>query len=402
MSSRSIFSDISDTCGRRCLTIFRQALLETKKIKKHEETVNFLRLCVSDKMLPRSLWFRLPGRFNNDEKLKWQTGAKMLHREISRHMQELRQLEWKRDMRLECLQDLIPCNDIRSRVPLFTEECARRAEGREKSSFSLRLTRLKELHGKVTEATCDSKTVPSDSSSCNDGDLSVSNPASGRGVVNLSSYVLSPLESGVLGLGLNFAVTPRGMDVVDVVAALEVALNSVNPSLRNHIRFQSSRILKSSKPASCNLKPEERSALKALQTNDDIIVLAADKGNTTVVLDHNKYVSDLETLLSSGPYCEVKTDPGKRFRETFYSILSPVTSAGIAYLVVVIFFRYALLSSIYLTSMAAVRSTSLMSRCGRLLALCDSLFSPIGKNVSAHSDPLNQNSLFLSFEFCSS
>ena len=56
-------------------------------------------------------------------------------RDIKTH-EKIRQLEWKREMRLECLQDLIPRNDLWTKVTLFTEECARRVEEREKSSFS--------------------------------------------------------------------------------------------------------------------------------------------------------------------------------------------------------------------------------------------------------------------------
>ena len=59
----------------------------------------------------------------------------MLRKELSRIKQETRQLEWRRDMRLECLQDLILCLELRYKMTSFVEENTRRAEEKEKTSF---------------------------------------------------------------------------------------------------------------------------------------------------------------------------------------------------------------------------------------------------------------------------
>ena len=59
----------------------------------------------------------------------------MLRKELSRIKQETRQLEWRRDMRLECLQDLILCLELRYKMTSFVEENTRRAAEKEKTSF---------------------------------------------------------------------------------------------------------------------------------------------------------------------------------------------------------------------------------------------------------------------------
>ncbi|KOB75056.1 putative reverse transcriptase, partial [Operophtera brumata] len=108
-------------------------------------------------------------------------------------------------------------------------------------------------------------------------------------VINLSStYVLSGDAEKVLARGLNFAPTPRRMPVEDIVANIEDAV------MRNRIP---------SRDAECLIQDvstliREISALRELRNNVDILVLPADKGNATVVVDTEAYVSKLTEMVS--------------------------------------------------------------------------------------------------------
>ena len=53
----------------------------------------------------------------------------------------------------------------------------------------------------------------------------------------------------------------------------------------------------------------ERQALKSRQDDNSIIILPADKGNTTMVIDRVEYSNKLADLISSGGYCKVKKYP---------------------------------------------------------------------------------------------
>ena len=70
--------------------------------------------------------------------------------------------------------------------------------------------------------------------------------------------------------------------------------------------------LKSLKP---NISKEERLAIKSLQ-NDENIILLADKGNATVVIDKVEYSNKLADLIGNGGYCKVKKDPTLRQKES--------------------------------------------------------------------------------------
>ena len=67
--------------------------------------------------------------------------------------------------------------------------------------------------------------------------------------------------------------------------------------------------LEKSKLPKPNILKMERQAIKSLQDNNSIIILAADKGNATVVMDRVEYSNKLADLIGNGGYCKVKKDP---------------------------------------------------------------------------------------------
>ena len=67
--------------------------------------------------------------------------------------------------------------------------------------------------------------------------------------------------------------------------------------------------LEKSKPPNSNISKTERQALKSLQDDNSIIILPADKGNATVVMDTVEYSNELTDLTDHGGYCKVKRDP---------------------------------------------------------------------------------------------
>ena len=55
--------------------------------------------------------------------------------------------------------------------------------------------------------------------------------------------------------------------------------------------------MKEAKPPKKNLTIDERKAIKELEQCNDIIIISADKGNCTVVLDKMDYHNKLRSLL---------------------------------------------------------------------------------------------------------
>ena len=58
-----------------------------------------------------------------------------------------------------------------------------------------------------------------------------------------------------------------------------------------------------------NLSIDQRKAIKELKQDEDIVILPADKGNTTVILSKEEYVSKLTDMIGCDTYKKLKKDP---------------------------------------------------------------------------------------------
>ena len=79
--------------------------------------------------------------------------------------------------------------------------------------------------------------------------------------------------------------------------------------------------LEKSKPPKPNISETERQALKSPQDDDSIIILPADKGNATVVMDRVEYSDKLADWIDNSGYRKVKKDPALKTERKLSQIL---------------------------------------------------------------------------------
>ena len=101
-------------------------------------------------------------------------------------------------------------------------------------------------------------------------------------VRNYSSRCLSSNEKQILALGLNFAVTPR---TETIIASTEATAKKLDTQTAEKLRAHVSTVLQKSSPPKGNLPGHLRRAVRALREDESIVILPADKGNSTVVMD---------------------------------------------------------------------------------------------------------------------
>ena len=116
-------------------------------------------------------------------------------------------------------------------------------------------------------------------------------------VANHSSRVLSEKEKEVLSKGLNFA-PPMRIPVPEIIIAVEEGLSKINSSDAKLSRNSIIGVLNKAIVPRSNITPEEIKAMKDLQKDDSIIILPADKGKATVILDKVDYDRKTTTTLS--------------------------------------------------------------------------------------------------------
>ena len=121
-------------------------------------------------------------------------------------------------------------------------------------------------------------------------------------VVNLSDRVLTAAELNLLNKGLNFNISPGILKPLDIIPAVEEALNLLPDGEANVARLQISKVLSNQKPQTSNLSSEEKEALKSLRSDHSIIVTKSDKGNQIVVMNRKDYEQKVEEHIISGPY----------------------------------------------------------------------------------------------------
>lgn len=96
---------------------------------------------------------------------------------------------------------------------------------------------------------------------------------------NSSNRVLTQADERVLMCGLNFAVSPTHIPVVELITATESAIhcNNIPEEEAELLQLRVSSTLSNAKVPPANLEEEERMALKSLSTDQNIIVLQLTK-----------------------------------------------------------------------------------------------------------------------------
>ena len=132
-------------------------------------------------------------------------------------------------------------------------------------------------------------------------------------VVNLSKHKLTEPERSVLEKGLNFAEAPKSIPRAQLIAGVESALQKITDQNKaERTRAIVAGLIRKAKPPKQNLTKEEHEAIRSIRNNKEIIVLQADKGNATVILDASDYERKAKDLLNNLPFKQVKKNPTAR------------------------------------------------------------------------------------------
>ncbi|BHF79686.1 hypothetical protein SprV_0702280800 [Sparganum proliferum] len=115
-------------------------------------------------------------------------------------------------------------------------------------------------------------------------------------VHNLSSKELTKEQIQVLRHEASFNTSDA--KPVNMIAAVESVINQTEAAeeTKNLIRHQVSSLLMIHKPRE-TLPKVERDALRELKANKDIVIVPADKGRSTVVVDRTDYLQKAKNLL---------------------------------------------------------------------------------------------------------
>ena len=116
-------------------------------------------------------------------------------------------------------------------------------------------------------------------------------------VVNLSHRQLPSHEEEVLSLGLSFAIAPRSIPFEDIIAATEATDRRLDQNTEDALRTDMAEVLRKAKPPKPNMSFKQHSAVCALRNDSNIVIVPADKGKATVVMDRMGYDTKMRAIL---------------------------------------------------------------------------------------------------------
>ena len=129
-------------------------------------------------------------------------------------------------------------------------------------------------------------------------------------IFNFSSHELISSEKHVLSKGLHFAIPPRQVDYSGYLAEYELLYRSTTDLFMTSesrerfkaklkdIALSSYKLLNNNYKYEDNLSSEQLSSLKSLTRNKNIVIQKADKHNTAVIIDKEKYIQDVKNVTS--------------------------------------------------------------------------------------------------------
>ena len=119
---------------------------------------------------------------------------------------------------------------------------------------------------------------------------------------------------------------------MDYITATESAIknNKLDQESADELRSKVTVCLNNAKVPNSNLNKDERQAIKTLGNDDSILILPADKGRCTVVLNKTDYQQKVNTLLSdTNTYEPLKRDPSNNYKQKVIDSLQELEKDGV-------------------------------------------------------------------------
>ena len=310
-SSKNIHYEILSQHGRDALKILRQAESTGKKIESWRNHRMFNLRCLRSNVFPTSIRLFSHVKGKAAENVLNKAEKNLLEIRIRQCIFTIKKLS----IEFENLETQL-YTKITGNLQLRIREFLTKTKGkhfetvknRQRSKFE-KLTAKKELSAAA--------------------ETQAKNNIQERWVYNKSSKTFNATTTNLLRRGLNFAITPQSIPVEEIVTSTELACRNLDAETAASLRSEVARSVKRRKTLKPNVPKEEIRALQDLKKDRDIMVLPADKGKATVILDKKDYNSKIEAILNdTKTYQPLKKDPTTSIKNKLINILKPWKKDG--------------------------------------------------------------------------
>ncbi|XP_072020328.1 uncharacterized protein [Amphiura filiformis] len=307
----NLFNHVRQSYGQSTVKHLRDLENCEKKIQRHRNHLVYSLRCRDQKLTPPSLKLRCPVNTNKAKDIIKRAEKGLIRERIRVVNNKIKNLKAKKDQLKDDVNNEIPAeSDIGQKIERHLATVS------ETTYQDTKRRHLQKLEILTKKAAANNKKF-------HDSAIDLSGSQLKKWVVNLSKYKLNAAQTSVLTKGLNYAISPPKIPAEEFVLATELAWKHLPLADGIQLRAKIASTLKSSKVPEQNVTKEERKAIKDLKKAEDIIILPADKGKSTVVLDRVDYDEKVNTMLGDKKtYEELPNDPTVKYKRKLVYALS--------------------------------------------------------------------------------
>ena len=144
----------------------------------------------------------------------------------------------------------------------------------------------------------------------------------------LKERPLTKPEESILALGLNFVPVPTSIPEKTIIAETEAVARSLEEEDAAKLRSAVQNCLNNPKLPKSNLTKCQMLAFWQLEKYKNIVILPADKGNVSVVLNKDDYNQKMNDLLNDASYKRLRNNPTSKVEKKVADALKVVESKG--------------------------------------------------------------------------
>ncbi|KAI8507604.1 hypothetical protein Bbelb_149840 [Branchiostoma belcheri] len=300
-----LFSEVRESCGQPTVKRIRDLESQTKIIARHRNHLVFNLRCKDENITPPSIRLKTAIRTKNAKDIIQKAERALLRERIRLINNKISHVKEKQQKISEELQAELPEN-LQEAVRLHVIRSGEREFQVTRDRHLEKLERLQQTKTRQQQEL----------------EVDLSGTQLKKWVVNISEKTLNEHQTRVLQKGLNFAVTPDKIPSEDFVVATESACMCLPLNSAEQLRSEVAGILRTVKPPKSNITKQERDALKELRKEKDLLILPADKGKATVVMDRTDYEKKVSDMLADDKtYEKLSMDPTQRYKRKLVAIL---------------------------------------------------------------------------------
>ena len=304
-SNKNLHSTIFSQHGRESLLCLRKLEGTEKKLAAWQNHRHFNPRCLRSDLTPISLKLSSTVQGKASERVLKQTERKLLEIRTRQCKFTIDKLCEQKETLKSKLFETIKTKEEQDEISNFLAHAHKTTFETAKSRQRNKFEKLKDAQFRLDTATHQ-------------------NNIQDRWVINKSSLTLNENTTELLKKGLNFAVTPKNVPTEDIITATELACKNLDGERAANLKSEITRAVKRRKKIKPNITVEEVRALQELRKNDSVMILPADKGRATVILDRSEYDSKITKILDdTKTYEKLSKDPTTTFKNKLINILKP-------------------------------------------------------------------------------